>query len=112
MKNSFCVVIWFEQAVIQISQVVLVAENPSVSTGRLKRHRFDPWIERSPGGGHGNPLQYSCLENPMDRGTWQAAVHRVAQSQTQLKQLSMHMCSTHMQLFVLAIRIKRKNMYK
>ena len=34
---------------------------------------------RSPGGGHGNPLQYSCLENPMDRGAWQAAVHRAAQ---------------------------------
>ena len=42
----------------------------------------------SPEGGHGNPLQDSCLENPMDRGAWQAAVHRVAQSQTQLKLLS------------------------
>ena len=39
-------------------------------------------LGRSPGGGHGNPLQYSCLENPMDRGGWQAAVHRVAKSQT------------------------------
>ena len=37
---------------------------------------------RSPGGGHGNPFQYSCLENPMDRGAWQAAVHRVTQNQT------------------------------
>ena len=37
---------------------------------------------RSPGGGHGNPLQYSCLENPMDRGAWQATVHRVTKSQT------------------------------
>ena len=37
---------------------------------------------RSPGGRHGNPLQYSCLENPMDRGTWQAMVHRVTKSQT------------------------------
>ena len=36
---------------------------------------------RSPGGGHGNPLQYSCLKNPMDRGAWQATVHRVAKSQ-------------------------------
>ena len=42
---------------------------------------------RSPGGGHGNPLQYSCLEKPMDRGAWWAAVHRVAQSQTWLKWL-------------------------
>ena len=37
---------------------------------------------RSPGGGHNNPLQYSCLENPMDRGAWQATVHRVAKSRT------------------------------
>ena len=37
---------------------------------------------RSPGGGHGNPLQYSCLENPMDRGPWRAAVHGVTKSQT------------------------------
>ena len=38
-----------------------------------------PGPGRSPGGEHGNPLQYSCLGNPMDRGAWQAAVHRVAQ---------------------------------
>ena len=44
------------------------------------------------GEGNGNPLQYSCLENPVDRGAWWAAIHRVAQSQTQLKQLSMHAC--------------------
>ena len=40
---------------------------------------------RSPGGGHGNPLQYSCLENPMDREASRAVVHRVAKSQTRLK---------------------------
>ena len=44
--------------------------------------------ERSPGGGHGNPHHYSCLENPMDREAWQAAVQRVAKSRTGLKQLS------------------------
>ena len=43
-----------------------------------------PGLARSPGGGHGNPLQYSCLENPMDRGAWWATVHGVAQSQTRL----------------------------
>ena len=43
-----------------------------------------PGLGRSPGEGNGNPLQYSCLENPMDRGAWQATVHRVAKSQTQL----------------------------
>ena len=44
------------------------------------------------GAGNGNPLQYSCLENPADRGAWRAAVHRAAQSQTWLKRLSMHAC--------------------
>ena len=39
-------------------------------------------LARSPGGGHGNPLQFSCLENPMDRGAWWATVHGVAKSQT------------------------------
>ena len=50
-----------------------------------------PGLGRSPEvGGNGNPLQYSCLENPTDRGAWQAAVRRVAQSLTQLKRLSTH----------------------
>ena len=49
-----------------------------------------PGLGRSPGGGHGNPLQYSCLENSMDRGAWWATVHRVAKSGTQLKRLSTH----------------------
>ena len=49
-----------------------------------------PGSGRSPGEGNGNPLQYSCLENPMDQGAWWATVHRVTKSQTQLKQLSMH----------------------
>ena len=47
-------------------------------------------LGRSPGGGHGNPLQYSCLENPMDREAWQATVHGVAESRTRLKQLRRH----------------------
>ena len=47
-------------------------------------------LGRFPGGGLGNPLQYSCLENPTDRGAWQTVVSRVAKSQTWLKQLSMH----------------------
>ena len=49
-----------------------------------------PRSGRSPGGRHGNPLQYSCLENPRDRGAWQATVYRVTKSWTGLKQLSMH----------------------
>ena len=43
-----------------------------------------PELGRSPGAGNGNPLQYSCLENPMDRGAWEAAVHGVAKSWTRL----------------------------
>ena len=50
-----------------------------------------PGQEDSPGGGNGNPLQYSSLENPMDRGAWWAMVHRVAKSRTRLKGLSTHL---------------------
>ena len=52
---------------------------------QFRRHRkrsFDPWVERSTGGGNGNPLQYSCLRNPMDRGAWWATVHGVIESDT------------------------------
>ena len=55
---------------------------------RLKRCGIDPWMGKIPWRRHGNPPRYSCLENPMDRGTWQATVHGVAKRQTQLKQLS------------------------
>ena len=53
-----------------------------------------PGLGKFPGGGHGNPLKYSCLENPMDRGAWQATVHKVTKSRTPLKWLSTnaHMC--------------------
>ena len=50
------------------SQVVLVVKNPSASAGDIRETGSVPGLGRSPGGGHGNPLQYSCLENPMDRG--------------------------------------------
>ena len=57
----------------------------------------NPESGRAPGGGHGNPLQYSCLENPMDRGAWQSTVQRVTKSQTQLKWHSCGLlfCSLH-----------------
>ena len=54
-----------------------------------------PGLGRSPGGGHDNPLQYSCLENPHDREAWRATVRRVAESWTRLKQLSTHTQDTH-----------------
>ena len=51
-----------------------------------------PGLGRSPGGGHGNPLQYPCLENPMDRGAWRATVHGVSQTGTWLTWLSKYLC--------------------
>ena len=66
------------------SQVALMVKNLPVNTGGLRDIGSIPGLGRSPGGGHGKPLQYSCLENPMDRGTWWATVHRVAKSWTHL----------------------------
>jgi len=72
------------------SQVLLVVKNPPANAGDIRDVALIPGWGRSPGGRHGSPLQYSCLENPIDRGAWRATVHGVAKSQTQLKQLSMH----------------------
>ena len=58
-----------------------------------------PRSGRSPGGGHGNPPQYSCLENTMDRGSWRATVPGVAKSRTRLKGLSMHAGITFLKFF-------------
>ena len=58
-----------------------------------------PGSGRTPGAGHGNPLQYSCLENPMDRGAWRASVHRVANSQTWLKGKHACMCQIWGRMF-------------
>ena len=77
-------------SVERVSQVVLVVKKPSVNIGAVRNAGLIPGSGRSPGGGHHNPLQYSCLENPMDRRAWWAAVHRVAKNQTWLKRLSMH----------------------
>ena len=67
---------------VETSQVTLVVKNQPANAGDIRDVGSIPELGRSPGGGHGNPLQYSCLENPMDRGAWQATVHRVAKSQT------------------------------
>jgi len=56
-------------------------KNSSANAGDTGDMGSIPELGRSPGGGHGNPLQYSCLEKPMDRGAWWAIVHRVAKSQ-------------------------------
>ena len=64
------------------SQVALVVKNPPANVGDMRDAGLIPGLGRSPGGEHGTPLQYSCLENPMDRGAWWATVHGVAKSQT------------------------------
>ena len=64
------------------SQVVLVVKNVPTNTGDLRdAGSFNPWVRKIPWRRNGNPLQYSCLGNPMDRRAWQAIVHRIAKSQ-------------------------------
>ena len=67
---------------LSASRVALVGKSPPASAGALGGEGLIPGSGRSPGGGHGNPRQYSCLENPMGRGGWWATVHGVAKSQT------------------------------
>ena len=68
--------------------MALVVKNLPADAGDVGDRDSIPGSRRSPGGGHSNPLQYSFLENPVNREAWRAVVHRVAKSQTQLKQLS------------------------
>ena len=56
-----------------------MVKNPLANAGDIRDAGSIPGLGISPGGGHGNPLQYSCLENPTDRGAWWATVHRVAE---------------------------------
>ena len=65
------------------SQVALVAKNPPANAGDVRDVGLIPASGISPGEGRNNPLQYSCLENPMDREAWQATVHGVTKSRTQ-----------------------------
>ena len=77
------------------SHKALVVKNLPANAGDARDASSILGSGRSPGEGLGNPLQYSCLENPMDRGAWWASVHRVTKSQTQLKQLSMYPCTVY-----------------
>ena len=72
------------------SQVMLVVKNLPASAGDVRDMGSVPGLGRFPGGGHGNPLQYSGLENSMNRGAWWATVHRAAKRQTWLERLCMH----------------------
>ena len=62
--------------------MALVVKNPTANVGDVRDAGSIPGSGRFPGEGHGNPLQYSCPENPMDRGAWWATVHGVAKSWT------------------------------
>ena len=73
---------------VTLNLVVLVVKNLPDGAGDVRDTSLIPVAGRSPGGGNGNPLQYSCLENPMDREVWQATVHGVTKSWTQMKWLS------------------------
>ena len=68
----------------------LVVKNPPTNAGDLRDTGSVPGLGRFPGGGNGNPLQYPCLNNPMDRETWWVTVHRVTKSRTRLRQFSTH----------------------
>ena len=59
-----------------------MVKNPSANAGDIREESLIPESGRSPGGGHGHPLQCSCLENPMDRRAWRATIHRVAELDT------------------------------
>ena len=75
--------------IIRASQVALVVKSLPANELDVRDMGSVPRLGRSPGGGQSNPLQYSCLENPMDRGAWRAMVHRVAKSRIGLKWGSM-----------------------
>ena len=92
-------------------KVALVVKSPPANVGDARDMGLIPGLGRSPGGQYANPLQCSCLENSMDRGAWQAIVHRAAKSQTRLKLFSMHTynscnsCHCHLQFRKLCLLI-------
>ena len=67
-----------------------MVKNLSANSGGTRDADSIPGLGRAPGGGHGNPLQYSCLENSMDRGVWRTTVLGISKSRSRLKQLSTH----------------------
>ena len=87
----------FQPHVLQprASHMVLVENNPPANAEDIKDTSLIPEWGRSPGGGHGNPLKYSCLENPMDSGAWQATVQRVPKSRTRLSDKHFHFQSVY-----------------
>ena len=80
--------------------MVLVVKNPPTNVRHIRDVGLIPGSGRLPGGGHGNPLQFSCPKNPMDRGGWWATVHSITKSRTQQKQLSMHAFSVFIPIYL------------
>ena len=72
-----------------------MVKNLPATAGNLRDEGLIPGSGKSPGGGHSNPLQYSCLENSMDREALWATIHGVTKNWTQLKQLSIHACDVY-----------------
>ena len=79
-----------------LNEMALVVKNPPANARVVRDEGSISGSRRSPGGGNGHPFQDSWLENPMDRGSWQATVHGVAKSWTELKRLNMHACLSEM----------------
>ena len=77
-----------------------MVKNTPANAGDARDAGRIPGLGRSPGGGYSNPLQCPCLENPMDRGAWQAIVHGVSKNQTQLKQFSTQCVSANPKLLI------------
>ena len=88
--------------------MALMVKNPPANAGDIRDTGPVHGSGRCPGGGHGNPLQYFCLENPVDKGAWWAIVRKVAKSQIQLRQLSplaRQCCSVNI-IFTAIIEVK------
>ena len=78
-----------------------MVKNMSVNTGDVRDLGSIPGLERSPGGGPSNSVQYSCLENPMDRGTWQATVYWVSKSETtEAARMHAHEIDTYIYIYI------------
>ena len=79
------VVTHFHNNLESLFHMILMVKNLPANAEDIRNMGSTPGLGRSSGGGHGNPLWYSCLENPMNRGAWRVTVHEVTKSQTQLK---------------------------
>ena len=74
------------------SQVALVVKNPPANAGDVRDLGLIPGSGRAPGAGNGNPLEYSCLENPMDRGTWRSIVSPQGCTELNMTEVTQHTC--------------------